>query len=216
MSDSLALNKAMAAVLVCGIAFMMSGLVADGLVHPKRLAQTAIKIDVKEAPAASAGPAEAPLTPIAPLLAKADPAAGGADMAKQCAVCHDWTKGGPAKVGPNLYGVVGGPHAHMPGFTYSAGLTAIKGPWTFDELNQWLRNPRSVVPGTRMSFAGISSDQERANVIDYLHTLSDQPEPLPAATPASADATKPAAPATPATNGVLKPGAVVTGNPAGH
>jgi len=205
MSDSLAMNKVIASVLVCGMVFMVSGLIADGLVKPVRLEKTAIKIDVQEAPAATAAPAEAPLPPIAPLLAKADPAEGAKEMGKVCAVCHDWTQGGPAKVGPNLYNVVGGPHAHMVGFNYSDGLKAISGPWTFEELNAWLKNPRDVVPGTRMSFAGIDSDQERADVIDYLHTLSPTPEPLPPVTAAPA----PAAPPTPA-----PPAAV--GTAAGH
>jgi cytochrome c len=109
-------------------------------------------------------------------------------------VCHDWSQGGPAKVGPNLYNVVGGPHAHMAGFDYSDGLKAIKGPWTFAELNVWLHNPRDVVPDTRMSFAGLDNDQLRADVIDYLHTLSPNPLPLPPVTEGT-DATKPAAPA---------------------
>ena len=208
MSDSLATNKVMASVLVCGIVFMVSGLIADGLVHPARLEKTAIKIDVAATPvAAPTDSGEAPLPPIAPLLAKADPAEGAKEMGKVCSVCHDWTQGGPAKVGPNLYNVVGGPHAHMAGFNYSDGLKAIKGPWTFEELNAWLRNPRDVVPGTRMSFAGLDNDQERADVIDYLHTLSPNPEPLPPVT-AGSDATKPAAPAAPA--GGAKP--LVTGN----
>jgi cytochrome c len=83
-------------------------------------------------------------------------------------------------VGPNLYGVVGGPHAHMEGFNYSAGLKAKSGPWTFDELNEWLHKPSSYVPGTRMAFAGISNDQQRADVIAYLRSLSPNPVPLPA------------------------------------
>jgi cytochrome c len=239
MSDSLAVNKVMASVLVCGIVFMVSGLIADALVKPARLAQSAIKIDVAAAPVAVADSGEAPLPPIAPLLAKADPVEGGKEMAKVCSVCHDWTQGGPAKVGPNLYNVVGGPHAHMVGFNYSDGLKAIKGPWTFDELNAWLRNPRDVVPGTRMSFAGLDSDQERADVIDYLHTLSPNPEPLPPVN-AGSDATKPAAPAAPTagvkagnagptdqrtetekaanstTNSLAPQAGTPSGNPAGH
>jgi cytochrome c len=209
-------------VLVCGIVFMVSGLVADGLVHPARLDKTAIKIDVKEAPVAAApSDVEAPLPPIAPLLAKADPAEGGREMAKVCSVCHNWDPGGPAKVGPNLYNVVGGPHAHMAGFNYSAGLAAIKGPWTYEALNAWLHDPRSVVPGTRMSFAGISNDQERADVIDYLHTLSPNPLPLPPVTeaapvaPAAAQQTQ-TEKAAGSTTTAAPAGAPPSGNPAGH
>ena len=68
----------------------------------------------------------------------------------------------------------------MEGFNYSSGMKAKTGPWTFDELNEWLHKPSSYVPGTRMAFAGISNDQLRADVIDYLHTLSHSPVPLPA------------------------------------
>ncbi len=180
MNDSLFLNKVMASVLVCGIVFMVSGMVANGLVPSRELKQTAIKIDVPKTVDTSAAPAApAALPPLTPLLAKASIPDGEAFMNKVCVACHTWNQGGPAKVGPNLYGIVGAPHAHMAGFDYSDGLKAIKGPWTFDELNQWLSNPRSVVAGTRMSYAGIDSAQTRADVIDYLHTLSPNPEPLP-------------------------------------
>ena len=67
----------------------------------------------------------------------------------------------------------------MEGFNYSAGLKAKTGPWTFDELNEWLHKPSSYVQGTRMAFGGISNDQERANVIAYLRSLSPNPVPLP-------------------------------------
>ena len=222
MSDSLATNKVMAAVLVCGIVFMVTGMVANGIVNPGKLDHTAIKIDVQEAPAATSGPVEAALDPIGPYLAKADPAAGAKDMTRQCAVCHDWSPGGPAKVGPNLYNVIGGPHAHMAGFNYSSGLAAIKGPWTFEELNAWLHNPRSVVSGTRMSFAGIDSEKERADVIDYLRTLSANPEPLPTDSPAAAPPTSAAGQQTPtekaagAPNSSIAPQAAPSANPAGH
>ncbi len=89
-----------------------------------------------------------------------DPAAGQKDTLKLgCIACHSFNQGGKAGLGPNLYGVVGGPHAHMPGFQYSAALKAHAGPWTYDELDKWLTKPSAYAPGTKMSFAGICQPQ---------------------------------------------------------
>jgi cytochrome c len=182
-------NKLVAAVLVSGIAFMVAGVIADGLVSPGKLDKLAIKIDAPpSAAAAAAAPAE---PPIAVLLASADPAKGEADVKSVgCVACHSFNEGGKAGVGPNLYGVVGGPHAHMEGYAYSAALKAKAGPWTYDELNEWLKKPSAYAPGTKMSFAGVPDEKKRADIIDYLHTLSPSPVPLP---------TPPAATAAPAT-----------------
>ena len=193
--DSMDVNKGIAAVLVAGIAFFVTGTIGMNLVSEQRLEKPAIKIEVPDVAPAGGTPAAAPLPPIAPLLAKADPVAGEGYAKKVCAACHSFTEGGKAGVGPNLYGVVGGPHAHMVGFSYSEALKGKQGPWTFDELNEWLRKPSAYAPGTRMAFAGINNDQERANVIDYLHNLSAHPEPLPAVTEAPT-APAPAAAAT--------------------
>jgi cytochrome c len=191
--DSIEVTKVSTAVLVAGIAYFLTGLIGANIVHQERPAKPAIEIKGAEAPTAAAGaPAEQPLPPIAPLLAAADPAAGEATFKKLCTACHTANEGGKAGVGPNLYGVVGGPHAHMEGFNYSAGLKAKTGPWTFDELNEWLHKPSSYVPGTRMTFAGISNDKDRANVIDYLRTLAANPVPLPSATAAAPAAAAPA------------------------
>jgi cytochrome c len=187
---TLEVNKACAAVLLAGLTFMLSTVIADGLVSPTRLAKSAIKIEG----ATPTGPvAAAPEPPIAALLVSANPQAGQADTAKLgCVACHSFNEGGKAGIGPNLYGVLGGPHAHMVGYEYSAALKAKQGPWTYDELNEWLKKPSAYAPGTKMSFAGISDPKVRADVIDYIHTLSANPEPLPTPPPAEAAAAAPA------------------------
>ncbi|HEY0420077.1 MAG TPA: cytochrome c family protein [Acetobacteraceae bacterium] len=177
--DSLEVNKACAAVLVAGIAFMVSGLIGEALVHPKPLQQSAIKVETASAPAEATPAKDAPPPPIAPLLASADPAAGEAAFKKLCSSCHVAAEGGKNGVGPALYGVVGRPHASMEGFNYSNALKSHQGPWTFDELNLWLKKPNAYAPGTRMAFAGINNDKQRADVIDYLRTQSKSPVPLP-------------------------------------
>ncbi|MDE2603743.1 MAG: cytochrome c family protein [Bradyrhizobium sp.] len=103
----------------------------------------------------------------------------GAQTAKQCEICHNVEEGKGAKIGPDLYGVVGRPVASEPGFSYSAALKAKGGKWTFDALNKWITDPRADVPGTSMTFAGLSNEKKRADVIAYLNTLSKNPEPLP-------------------------------------
>jgi len=105
----------------------------------------------------------------------------GAQIAKQCEICHNLGKGLGSKIGPDLYGVVGHKVASESGFNYSAALKAKGGTWTFDALNVWLTNPRADVSGTLMTYAGIDSEKQRADVIAYLNSNSDNPLPLPTA-----------------------------------
>ena len=141
--------------------------------------------------------------PIAALLAAADPDAGKAKTT-QCAACHTFDKGGPNRIGPNLYGIVGDQIAHdRGGFSFSQALSSKGGTWTIDNLNAWLWKPQSFAQGTKMTFIGLPKAQDRANVIAYLNTMSDNPKPLAslaaeaapaAAAPSPASASPPAKP----------------------
>jgi cytochrome c len=132
------------------------------------------------APAATAGAKDEPLTPIGPLLATADLAAGEALAKKQCAACHTFNEGGRNGVGPNLYGIINRPHGAVPGYNASDALKKKEGPWTYEEMNAWLKKPSTYAPGTKMAFAGINSDKQRADIILYLRSLAATPAPLPA------------------------------------
>ena len=180
--DSMEVNKAVAAFLIAGIAFLGAGVLSDVLVHPKPLKATAIKIDLpEEKTAVAAGPAAPPAEPpIAVLLASADVSRGeGAVKSSGCVACHSFTEGGRAGVGPNLYGIMGAPHAGKEGYAYSAALKGKEGPWSFDQMNEWLRKPSTYAPGTKMTYAGVADPAKRADIIDYLRSLAKQPLPLP-------------------------------------
>ncbi|MEP9398058.1 cytochrome c family protein [Mesorhizobium sp. KR2-14] len=159
-------------------------------------------IEAAEAePTAAGGGAAEQAKPIAELLAHADAKAGEA-VFKKCTACHSGEKGGPNKVGPDLWDIVNRPIAGHAGFSYSAGMKdfAQGGTvhWDYDHLNHFLTSPKGYVKGTAMGFAGIKKDDERANLIAYLRTLSDNPAPLPEAGAAPAAPAEGAAPAAPA------------------
>ena len=127
------------------------------------------------------------------LLASADVAKGEKVFAK-CTACHTITPGGAAGVGPNIHGIVGKPIAGG-SFAYSPGLKAVGGTWTFDQMDAWLKSPKKFADGTKMSFAGLSKGEDRANVIAYINSQGSN-LPLPAAdAPAAAAPAEGAAPA---------------------
>src|SRR5688572_17221443 len=119
--------------------------------------------------------------PIAALLQTADASAGEA-VFRKCAACHTVNQGGANGLGPNLWGTVGAPLGHVAGYAYSDALRSKGGTWTFEAMNEWLRSPRQFAPGTKMTFAGLSNPEERANLIAYLNQQgSNQPLPPPPA-----------------------------------
>jgi len=131
--------------------------------------------------APSATPAVAAPSDLATRLAGADVARGERSV-RICAGCHTIKKDGPSGLGPNLWSVVGGPVAKVAGFSYSDGLKEKGekiGTWVPNELDVFLTKPETAVPGTRMTFPGLPDQQERADVIIYLNTQSDNPLPLP-------------------------------------
>jgi len=188
--DSFELNKIAGAVLGTGLFLVALNIAAEAIFAPQHPAKPGFEIDVKPqaaAPAAGA-PAAAPAPgaqagaeeAIETLLASAT-VDRGESTAKACMACHNFQKGGPNSIGPNLFGIVGRPRASAPGFNYSDAMKAKGGEWTIEDLNKFLTSPKEFVPGTKMTFAGLPRGSQRADVIAYLNSLSDNPKPLPVA-----------------------------------
>ena len=180
--DSFEFNKITASFLVALLVAMMGSLLSDHLVHPIKLEKPVFVVEGGEdTPKPGAKPAQdEPLKPIGPLLASAS-VEKGKEIAKKCTQCHTFEKGGANRTGPNLWGIIGAKVAHVADFAYSAGFKDKGGNWDYEMLNVLLQKPRAFVQTTKMSFVGLKNDQERADVIAYLNSLSDSPKPLPTA-----------------------------------
>ncbi len=178
--NSFEINKILGALLGTCLILLILHITSGAIFSTPAPAKPGYEVAVKEekAGAPETKPAE---QPIENLLASAS-AEHGAQVAKQCGACHNFQEGQGPKVGPDLYDVVGRKIASVAGFNYSAALKGKTGTWTFDELNKWLADPRSMVPGTAMTFAGLANEKQRADIIAYLDTLSKNPVPLPKAT----------------------------------
>jgi cytochrome c len=190
--NSFELNKILGAILGTCLITLALNIGANAIFAPEKPAKPGYIIAVKTEGTAPQAAIKAPEQPIETLLASAS-IEKGEQTAKQCQACHTLEKGGPNRVGPNLWGIVGSARGEgRGGFNFSAAMKAKGGTWTFDELNKFLTNPREYIPGTAMTFAGLSRESQRADVIDYLRTMSDNPLPLPKAAEAKPAAATPA------------------------
>jgi cytochrome c len=179
--DSFQLNKIFGAVVGTALFIQTINVASDFFYESEEPAKAGYVVPGAEAeakPAEAAKPAAEQLPDFATAIPAAD-AMAGAMIAERCAACHDWTKGGPNKIGPNLYGVVGRPKASHPGFTYSPVMQVVGGNWTYSNLFEFLARPAVVMPGTKMTFAGLPRAQDRLNVIAFLRMQADEPAPLP-------------------------------------
>jgi cytochrome c len=161
-------NKIFAAILTAGIIGYLSWFVAHQLYHPKELEQDAYPVEVAGTGAAGV---PAPAAGPEPIDVAAGDVERGAKLAAVCSACHTFGRGEPAKVGPNLAGIVGGTHAHMDGYAYSAAMKAEAGKkWDYETLNAFLWSPQKTIPGTKMTFAGMKKAEDRASLIKWLET----------------------------------------------
>ncbi len=209
------INMGVGALLGTIFVLMSVSIASEGIFHSAAPEKEGFTIVAAEGTTegGAEGAAEAATTPIATLLASADASAGEA-VFKKCQACHSGEKGGPNKVGPDLWDIVNRPIAAHEGFSYSAAMKTFaeggKQVWDFDHLNHFLAAPKKYIAGTAMGFAGLKKDDERANLIAYLRSLSDNPAPLPspsaegaaaepaAESPAPAEGAAPAAEPAPA------------------
>jgi cytochrome c len=170
-------------VLFAGIVALGSSIVAGETFKSERPEEMGYPIEgvVQE----GEGGAEAE-KPIAFYLATAD-AAAGEQVFKKCTACHNADQGGANALGPGLYGVMGNPVGAHPGFAFTDALKSKGGSWDWETMSAWLASPKKFAPGTKMTFAGLSNPQDRANVMAFLNSRDSSPLPVPAA-PAEAAA----------------------------
>lgn len=178
---NLGLNKIFASVLLAGIAILGVRNLVDVVYHPSEISDAGYTVNT---PTASSGQSDTKAFDINTidvglLLATAD-IESGKKIAKKCIACHTLEKGGHNKVGPNLWDIVGKNKAHLGDkFAYSKGLISQGGVWDYESLFHFLYKPSQYIKGTKMSFIGLSKPEQLADMVLYLHSLSDNPLPLP-------------------------------------
>ncbi len=179
--DSFELNKIIAAILMVALLIIGVGKLSNVIFHVEKPETPGYSVEVEQATIISSEissqPAEDKID-IAALIAMGD-IATGEKVFKKCAACHSIVKGGKNNIGPALYNVVGRDVGVVNEYKYSKALTAYGKAWTFEELNGYLLKPAKWIKGTKMAFAGLRKEKDRASVILYLNKNSDNPLPLP-------------------------------------
>ena len=179
--DSFELNKIIAAVLMVALLIIGIGKLSDVIFHVEKPKTPGYTVDVKEAIVAkSQKSSETAIEKIdiAALMALGD-LATGEKVFKKCAACHSIVKGGKNNIGPALYNVVGRKVGAVSDYKYSKALSGYDKEWSFEELNGYLIKPAKWIKGTKMAFAGLRKEKDRASVILYLNENADNPLPLP-------------------------------------
>ena len=178
--DSFELNKIIAAVLMVALLIIGIGKISDIIFHVEKPKMPGYAVDVEQVITASTANSETieEKIDIAALMAMGDLAVGE-KVFKKCAACHSIAKGGKNNIGPALYNVVGRKIGVINDYKYSKALSSYGKEWTFEELNGYLIKPAKWIKGTKMAFAGLRKEKDRASVILYLNQNSDNPLPLP-------------------------------------
>jgi len=178
-------------VLFAGIVALGSSILSAEMFHNERPEKMGYPIAGVVQEGAEGAAAEKPITCY---LAAADAAKGQQVFAK-CTACHNADPGGANALGPALYGVMGNPVAGHPGFAFSDPLKSKGGTWDWNTMSDWLKSPKSFAPGTKMTFAGLSSPEDRANLLAFLNSRDNSPLPVPQPGPECAEGAAPGAPA---------------------
>ena len=179
--DSFELNKIIAAILMVALLIIGIGKLSNVIFHVEKPETPGYSVEVEQSTAVSSQASSQPVEDkidIAALIAMGD-IARGEKVFKKCAACHSIVKGGKNNIGPALYNVVGRTVGAVDDYKYSKALTSYGKAWTFEELNGYLLKPAKWIKGTKMAFAGLRKEKDRASVILYLNQNSDSPMPLP-------------------------------------
>ena len=178
--DSFELNKIIAAILMVALLVIGLGKVADSVFHVNKPENPGYQVDVESSLASNTSQAAEVIekVDIAAIMALGD-ISSGEKIFKKCVACHSINKGGKNKIGPALYNVVGRAVGGVDDYKYSKTLASYGKNWTFEELNGFLQKPASYLKGTKMSYAGLRKEKDRASIIKYLNENSDNPKQLP-------------------------------------